>query len=265
MGLEIKELPRLISQPPVNPKDVVNEIRNKLIEIKKDDTGTVNNLEESMYLEELKFVRKLANVDEKVFLKQNIKEEQDEDINKLLHMFNLVLELKELYISIEMYKIIYSHWKDRREKNLWIRYDKIRNTLYSALLYRIIFGMTKMFSKREENGLNDLINDRKLNNIDLQVHNLLNDLEEEIKLYGKEIEEIIWYRNKLFGHLDNRMVISAERLRESLVFYYIEPINLRRILEKTIKLYNYLYDENFTFEFDTIQKEEVIKRFFPDN
>lgn len=204
-------------------------------------------------------------IDEKIFLKQKFDDELPDQYSKdLIHLYTLLLEMERLYTSIEIVKIINAEWEFRLENKLKLEYSITRNVLYESLIYRIILGITKIFSDREKRGINKYINIARYRYYDKNVQGILENIETNIQKHINSINEIIVYRDKLFGHLDKDMTFAAERIDITLVFYYIEPFELREIFLETINLYNYLFDDNFKSEIDVIKKESIIKQFFED-
>lgn len=64
MGYEIKEFPRVIARPPVEPTDFTyNEIRNRIILDGNDDNGTVRYAERRKYISAMTFIQKSNHID----------------------------------------------------------------------------------------------------------------------------------------------------------------------------------------------------------
>lgn len=64
MGYEIKEFPRLLARPPVNPTDFTyGDIRNRIITLGRDDNGTVRYATRRAFIAELTFNQKTCNID----------------------------------------------------------------------------------------------------------------------------------------------------------------------------------------------------------
>ena len=56
MGYEIKEFPRILARPPVDPNDFTyNDIRNRLVAEGKDDNGTVRYATRRVFVSNLTF------------------------------------------------------------------------------------------------------------------------------------------------------------------------------------------------------------------
>lgn len=206
----------------------------------------------------------MKRIDKKIFLKQNFDHElPDQHSRDLIHLHTLVLEMEHLYVSIEMLKVVNSEWNYRVENSKDIGYSVTRNVLYESLIYRVIFGVTKIFDDRER-GLNkyiNVVNTRyRYENVLVILKNIEGYMQQNINI----LDEIKTYRNKLFGHLDRDMMFSAERLDATLVFYYIEQFKLKEIFSETIKLYNTLFEDDFKFDFNGLKKEEITRKFFGD-
>lgn len=204
-------------------------------------------------------------IDEKIFLKQKFDNELPDQYSKdLIHLHTLLMEMRRLYTAIEIIKIVKYEIDYRAKNKIKKRYLAISHILYESLIYRIILGITKIFSDREKRGINKYINIVRYRYYDKNVQGILENIETNIQKHINSINEIIVYRDKLFGHLDKDMTFAAERIDITLVFYYIEPFELREIFLETINLYNYLFDDNFKSGIDVIKKESIIKQFFED-
>lgn len=64
VGYEIKEFPRLLDRPPITPSDFTyGEIRNRIIAVRDDDTGTVRYAVRRTFVARLTFEQKSTYVD----------------------------------------------------------------------------------------------------------------------------------------------------------------------------------------------------------
>lgn len=80
---------------------------------------------------------------------QNFSDEFTGKIGKVdkinLHLNLLFLELQDLYTATYMFKTVDTEWK----KRVCPGYSVVRNVLYDALVYRVIVGLSKIFTKRK--------------------------------------------------------------------------------------------------------------------
>lgn len=64
MGFEIKEFPRVLARPPIDPSDFTyNDIRNRIIAQGDDDNGTVRYATRRIFVANLTFERKSNHID----------------------------------------------------------------------------------------------------------------------------------------------------------------------------------------------------------
>lgn len=64
LGYEIKEFPRLLARPPINPSDFVyKDIRNRIIAKGEDDNGTVRYATRRVFVEKLTFEIRNTHID----------------------------------------------------------------------------------------------------------------------------------------------------------------------------------------------------------
>ena len=64
LGYEIKEFPRILERPPVNPEDFTyRDIRNRLITLGRDNNGTVRYATRRAFVSELTFQKKTCNIE----------------------------------------------------------------------------------------------------------------------------------------------------------------------------------------------------------
>lgn len=63
-GYEIKEFPRILARPPVEPTDFTyRDIRNRIIALERDDKGTVRYATRRDFVAELTFKQKTCNIE----------------------------------------------------------------------------------------------------------------------------------------------------------------------------------------------------------
>lgn len=64
IGYEIKEFPRILARPPVDPTDLTyREIRNRNITLGRDDNGTVRYATRRTFVAEMTFEQKACNIE----------------------------------------------------------------------------------------------------------------------------------------------------------------------------------------------------------
>ena len=64
LGYEIKEFPRILARPPVDPTDFTyGDIRNRIIALGRDDNGTVRYATRRTFIAEMTFEQKACNIE----------------------------------------------------------------------------------------------------------------------------------------------------------------------------------------------------------
>ena len=64
LGYEIKEFPRILARPPVDPTDFTyKDIRNRIIALGRDDNGTVRYATRRTFVADLTFEQKNCNIE----------------------------------------------------------------------------------------------------------------------------------------------------------------------------------------------------------
>lgn len=64
MGYEIKEFPRILERPPVEPADFIyGDIRNRIIAEGNDDKGTVRYATRRQFVANLTFIQKSNHIE----------------------------------------------------------------------------------------------------------------------------------------------------------------------------------------------------------
>lgn len=64
LGYEIKEFPRILARPPLDPtRFTYGEIRNRIISLGRDDNGTVHYADRRTFVAELTFKKKTCNIE----------------------------------------------------------------------------------------------------------------------------------------------------------------------------------------------------------
>lgn len=64
LGYEIKEFPRILARPPVDPTDFTyRDIRNRIIALGGDDNGTVRYATRRTFVADLTFEQKSCNIE----------------------------------------------------------------------------------------------------------------------------------------------------------------------------------------------------------
>ena len=116
-GYEIKEFPRILARPPVNPTDFTyGDIRNRIIAQGGDDNGTVRYATRRAFVAKLTFVQKSCNIEVNDCINQKFIEIStrqasfnnmhiDEKIAEIANLIENLLKHGEKFITPEYEKI----------------------------------------------------------------------------------------------------------------------------------------------------------------
>lgn len=124
LGYEIKEFPRILARPPVNPNDFAyTEIRNYLIAKGMDDNGTVRYATRRAFVSELTFVFKSNHLDLNESIEQKFKEistreasfndmSLDEKLSEISNLIENLLKVDGKFIKLDFTEIAFDYLSD---------------------------------------------------------------------------------------------------------------------------------------------------------
>lgn len=121
MGYEVKEFPRIIERPPVEPTDFTcKEIRNRIIAEGNDDKGTVRYAERRKYVAAMTFMQKPNHIDVNGTINQKFIEisnrqasfnnmSVDEKLSEIANLIENLLKKDNKFIALDYSKICFSY------------------------------------------------------------------------------------------------------------------------------------------------------------
>ena len=119
MGFEIREFPRLLARPPVEPSDFTyGQIRNKIIAEGNDDSGTVRYATRRVYIANLSFDQKTDHIELEDAIEQKFTEisnrnasfdkmSTDEKLAEIANLIENLLKKNGKFITLEYSSICF--------------------------------------------------------------------------------------------------------------------------------------------------------------
>lgn len=118
-GYEIKEFPRILARPPVDPADFTyGDIRNRIIALGKDHNGTVRYATRRVFVSNLTFIQKTCNIEIDDSINQKFIEistrqasftnmQMDEKIAEIANLIEHMLKQNGKFIELDYEKICF--------------------------------------------------------------------------------------------------------------------------------------------------------------
>lgn len=161
LGYEIKEFPRILARPPVDPYDFAyKEIRNHLIALGKDNNGTVRYAVRRTFVAELTFELKVCNIDVNDSINQKFIEIStrqasfnsmhiDEKLAEIANLIENLLKQGGKFISLDYDTVCCGFIEDSIVKNYRKKMQCFRHCTDEAVAER------KTYSEEQKNFLVD--------------------------------------------------------------------------------------------------------------
>ena len=153
-------------------------------------------------------------------------------------------------------------WDRRVQEKDVPDYSIVRTTLYESLVYRVVLGLSKIFSDSKEyslrkatNQVEQIIRDNK--NTGRVIAEIRQKLDDSLM-----IRVIRTYRDKFFAHLDKKSAMSYVRIDSSSAMKYISEQELNEWLLLVRELYLVCFGEELSCEFNMPPEEDIIYTFF---
>lgn len=179
------------------------------------------------------------------------------------HINMLYNELCEIRDTLFVFEEVEKEWEKRAQSKL-IKYSRIRNTIYYALPYKIIMGLSKIFVGIKEFSLEKTINVisqldeyKQKQEVKVAIKNIRNFLDK-----SKMVKNVTEYRDNFFGHLDASCAMSDIRISPSDAIQNISISDVDQGIELIGNLYKERFGIELTKEHDNIEIEDIIQTFF---
>ena len=179
-----------------------------------------------------------------------------------VHINLLFNELKDIWIAVHIFNTVDKEWDKRVQEKDVPDYSIVRTTLYESLVYRVVLGLSKIFSDSKEyslckatNQVEQIIRDNK--NTGRVIAEIRQKLDDSLM-----IRVIRTYRDKFFAHLDKKSAMSYVRIDSSSAMKYISEQELNEWLLLVRELYQVCFGEELSCEFNMPPEEDIIYTFF---
>lgn len=179
-----------------------------------------------------------------------------------VHINLLFNELKDIWIAVHIFNTVDKEWDKRVQEKDVPDYSIVRTTLYESLVYRVVLGLSKIFSDSKEyslckatNQVEQIIRDNK--NTGRVIAEIRQKLDDSLM-----IRVIRTYRDKFFAHLDKKSAMSYVRIDSSSAMKYISEQELNEWLLLIRELYQVCFGEELSCEFNMPSEEDIIYTFF---
>ena len=128
LGFEIKEFPRILARPPVDPANFTcDDIRNRIITLGQDDNGTVSYATRRAFVAELTFSQNVCNIEINYSIEKKFKEIStrqasfnnmhiDEKIAEIANLIEHMLKKNGKFIELEYNQICFEFIEDSTVK-----------------------------------------------------------------------------------------------------------------------------------------------------
>lgn len=156
LGYEIKEFPRMLARPPVDPTDFTyGDIRNRLIALGRDDNGIVRYATRRAFISELTFQQKTCNIEVDDSINQKFIEistrqasfnnmHTDEKIAEIANLIENMMKQRGKYITPEYENVCCGFVDETVVKNYRKKMQCFRHCTDEAIMER------KQYSERQK-------------------------------------------------------------------------------------------------------------------
>ncbi len=182
-----------------------------------------------------------------------------------VHLSTLFLELQDIYTAMYIFRVVDKEWNERVKKKEPPNYSIVRTTLYEALVYRVILGLSKIFANQKEYSLRKAINQiEQMYSGNREVQTVIKELRQKLDT-STMIPTIRTFRDKFFAHLDKESVMSYFRIDPTSAIKFIDSSEIDGWLFLVSKLYKTCFGTDLPRRSQTPSKEDIIYTFFGDN
>lgn len=179
------------------------------------------------------------------------------------HLEIMIFEIMEIKASV----VIFNELDTEIEKRALVKkgkYSLIRSVVITALPYRIVMGLSKIFVGKREMSLERTINWISQQKDLVEKTNVRDKIEKIRDFLGNSplINNITVYRDCFFGHLDNDFAMSDIRIAPWISMNNIEINEIEKGIELIKSLYHACFEKESTVKIEEVSKEEIIRTFF---
>ncbi|MEG1448490.1 MAG: hypothetical protein RR048_04855 [Oscillospiraceae bacterium] len=196
---------------------------------------------------------------------QNFDDEVENKVDWLnVHINLLFIEINQIQDTIYIFETVESEWNRRFDAGEKINYSTIRTTLYEALPYRVVMGLSRIFIGEKEFSLLKTIN--VLSQLDVyknssEVKAVLNEVREYLS-NTDTVKIITTFRDQLFAHLDKTSVLSDGRIDPTTIMKYISKEEINKGKNLIGKLHHVCFNQILMYSHAKLSEEDIIYTFF---
>lgn len=204
----------------------------------------------------------------KIDISQLIRNYDNEFDNRLywlnVHISLMFNEVHEIQNTLYIFETVEKEWNRRAENGERISYSPIRTTLYEALPYKIILGLSKIFVGGKEFSLLKTIS--VISQMDeYKDSKQVKELTRKIQTYletSEMIKVITTYRDQFFAHLDKVSVLSDCRIDTSVAIKEIDKLEIDKGIELIRELYKVCFNKDLEHANKELSEKDIIYTFF---
>lgn len=196
---------------------------------------------------------------------QSFDDEVDNKVDWLnVHINLLFIEINQIQDAIYIFETVENEWNRRSEAKEKIDYSTIRTTLFEALPYRVVMGLSRIFVGEKEFSLLKTLN--VLSQLDIyknssEVKTVLNEVRDYLN-NTDTVKIITTFRDQLFAHLDKVGVLSDCRIDSTIAMKYINKAEINKGKDLIGRLYSACFNESLTYSHMELSEKDIIYTFF---
>lgn len=179
------------------------------------------------------------------------------------HLWLIAMELISIIQALRIEATLEKYYKSKIFSNNRFGYSPVRAVLHESIPYRIIMGLSKIFTGTKEYSLEKTIN--KMSQIpeiyqNPDIMKVIKDINSFINS-SKTVEAVTTLRDGFYAHLDKETVFADCRIDVSTPLKHIDSEELNNLLVDIKKLHDSSCNDSLPIDIDEIKQEEVLKAF----
>lgn len=179
-----------------------------------------------------------------------------------LHLSTLFLELQDVYTAIYIFRVVDDEWNRKVSEKAPPEYSTVRSIIYESLVYRIILGLSKIFSDKNGYSLHKVINQiEQLYPNKKEIREVLIEIRKKLDT-SKMVSIIHTFRDKFFAHLDKESAFSYFRIDPTTAMAYIDSNEIDVWLTLISELYRACFEKELPRKSQMPSTKDIIHTFF---
>lgn len=181
------------------------------------------------------------------------------------HLWEMMIEVEDIKNALEVFKVVQDEWERRVATGKRVEHSILRNTLFYALTYRVVLGLSRIFV----GGTNGFSLGKTVNTIsqmqEFRSDTTIQALIQRVEVFlssNKMVQTVSVIRDQFFAHLDRRSVITDYRIDPSMA---LKDIHTRDIEDgaKLIRALNKAcYNQQLKCSKNEITRADILRSFF---